>query len=144
VPRALWPPNSTNAYTRREGSAHPLCRRLAIDSTGAEIGGWGEPKAEASVYLRELRGPQFRLRPATSVPDRDGVSSGEQCQLTSYVLRVYRGEVCALRWSDIDFAGRSVRFEEAVVTAKGGAVVRGPKTRASIRTVALDDDSLAT
>ncbi|MGC9963436.1 MAG: tyrosine-type recombinase/integrase, partial [Acidimicrobiales bacterium] len=48
-----------------------------------------------------------------------------------------RGEVCALRWSDVDFVGGSVRFDEAVVAAKGGAIVRGPKTRASIRTVAL-------
>jgi integrase len=54
-----------------------------------------------------------------------------------------RGEVCALRWSDVDFSGGFVRFDEAVVAAKGGAIVRGPKTRASIRTVALDDDSLA-
>jgi integrase len=54
-----------------------------------------------------------------------------------------RGEVCALRWSDVDFVASSVRFDEAVVAAKGGAIVRGPKTRASIRTVALDDDSLS-
>lgn len=40
-------------------------------------------------------------------------------------------------------SGGLVRFDEAVVAAKGGAIVRGPKTRASIRTVALDDDSLA-
>ncbi|HXY44631.1 MAG TPA: site-specific integrase [Acidimicrobiales bacterium] len=54
-----------------------------------------------------------------------------------------RGEVCALRWSDVDFAGHCLRFDEAVVAAKGGAIVRGPKTRASIRTIALDEDSLA-
>ncbi len=53
-----------------------------------------------------------------------------------------RGEVCALRWSDVDFSAGCVRFDEAVVAAKGGAIIRGPKTRASIRTVALDEESL--
>lgn len=54
-----------------------------------------------------------------------------------------RGEACALRWSDVDFEHGSVLFDEAVVTGGGPAVVRGPKTRASIRQVAVDDDTLA-
>lgn len=53
-----------------------------------------------------------------------------------------RGEACALRWSDVDEASSTVRIDEAVVTAGGGAVVKGPKTRASVRTVAVDPDSL--
>ncbi|HVL94160.1 MAG TPA: tyrosine-type recombinase/integrase [Acidimicrobiales bacterium] len=49
-----------------------------------------------------------------------------------------RGEVCAIRWSDVDWQAGSVRIDEAVINAKGGAQVKGPKTRASIRLIALD------
>lgn len=54
-----------------------------------------------------------------------------------------RGEACALRWCDVDQAAGVVRVDEAVVAAKGGAVVRSPKTRASVRTVAVDPSTMA-
>lgn len=50
-----------------------------------------------------------------------------------------RGEVCGLRWGDIDRAGLSVRIERNVVSAHGftdGAVVRRTKT-GTRRTVAV-------
>ncbi|MBO0715130.1 MAG: site-specific integrase [Acidimicrobiales bacterium] len=53
-----------------------------------------------------------------------------------------RGEGCALRWSDIGWNAGTVRVDEAVVAADGGAVVRQPKTRASIRTLAIDAGTL--
>jgi integrase len=49
-----------------------------------------------------------------------------------------RGEACALRWSDVDLHAGTVRIDESVISAKGGALVKGPKTGASIRRVALD------
>jgi integrase len=49
-----------------------------------------------------------------------------------------RGEACALRWSDVDEEHSSVRINESVVVAAGGAEVKGPKTRASIRRTAID------
>jgi integrase len=54
-----------------------------------------------------------------------------------------RGEACAVRWADLDVDAATLRVDEAVVAARGGAVVRGPKTRASVRTVALDASTLA-
>jgi integrase len=56
---------------------------------------------------------------------------------------VRRGEACALRWSDIDWEEGALRVDEAVVAAPGGALVKSPKTRASIRTVALDPATMA-
>jgi len=53
-----------------------------------------------------------------------------------------RGEACALRWSGIDFETGSVRVDESIVTADGGAMVKSPKTRASIRSLALDPGTL--
>jgi integrase len=54
-----------------------------------------------------------------------------------------RGEVCALRWNDIDLSAGTVRISQSVVAAKGGATLESPKTRASIRTVAIDPDTAA-
>ena len=49
-----------------------------------------------------------------------------------------RGEVCALRREDVDLERATVRIDEGIVDAAGGAAVRSPKTRASIRVVAID------
>jgi integrase len=55
-----------------------------------------------------------------------------------------RGEVCALRWSDVDFERSMVTIDESVVAADGGAQLKAPKSRAGIRTVAIDQVTLAT
>ena len=55
-----------------------------------------------------------------------------------------RGEACALRWSDIDFTAARLTVDESVVAAYGGAQVKPPKSRAGVRTVAIDRTTLAT
>jgi hypothetical protein len=50
----------------------------------------------------------------------------------------------ALRWRDIDFEAGSILVDESIVAAAGGAVVKAPKTRASIRRLALDKVTMAT
>lgn len=54
-----------------------------------------------------------------------------------------RGEACALRWSDIDFVAGVLTIDESVTGPRGGAIVKAPKTRASVRTVACDARTLA-
>lgn len=53
-----------------------------------------------------------------------------------------RGETCGLRWADIDFLQRTIRISQSIVAATGGAKVKAPKTRASIRTVAVDQGTM--
>ena len=53
-----------------------------------------------------------------------------------------RSEACALRWSDLDWKKRTIVIDEAVVAGEGGATVKTPKTRASIRTIALDQGTI--
>jgi integrase len=53
-----------------------------------------------------------------------------------------RGETCALRWSDIDLNNSIVRVDSALVAVLGGTSHRGPKTRASVRAVAIDTGTL--
>lgn len=55
-----------------------------------------------------------------------------------------RGEACGLRWSDVDFDHRSLVVDESVIPAVGGAAVKSPKTRASVRRVAVDTETLRT
>lgn len=47
------------------------------------------------------------------------------------------GEMCALRWGDIDFEAGSVTVQRSIAIATGGIVVKGTKTD-RVRTVALD------
>ncbi|MDQ1442460.1 MAG: hypothetical protein QOG97_2688 [Acidimicrobiaceae bacterium] len=49
-----------------------------------------------------------------------------------------RGEICAIRWSDIDWAQGSVRIDESIISAPGGGMLKQPKTHASVRPLALD------
>jgi integrase len=53
-----------------------------------------------------------------------------------------RGEACGLRWSTIDWTTGTLRIHDSLVTADGGAMVKSPKTRASIRSVIVDHDTL--
>jgi len=53
-----------------------------------------------------------------------------------------RGEACALQWSNVDLENSIVRIDAALVTVVGGVSRRGPKTRASIRAVAVDAGTL--
>ncbi len=55
-----------------------------------------------------------------------------------------RGEACALRWSDVDVGARRVTIDESIVAADGGAQVKPPKSRAGVRTVAIDQATLGT
>ena len=56
---------------------------------------------------------------------------------------IRRGEAGALRWSDIDWRGATITVDEAVIPSHGGAVIKSPKTRTSIRRVAIDKTTLA-
>jgi integrase len=55
---------------------------------------------------------------------------------------VRRGEACALRWADIDWTDARLNIDESVIPSNGGAVIKSPKTRASIRHVAIDMGTL--
>jgi integrase len=56
---------------------------------------------------------------------------------------IRRGEAGALRWSDIDWHKATVNIDEAVIPSDGGAAIKSPKTRTSIRSVAIDQTTLA-
>lgn len=53
-----------------------------------------------------------------------------------------RGELCTLRWSDIDWERGTVGFGEAIVAAWGPSEIKAPKTRKSVRRVAVDEGTM--
>ena len=53
-----------------------------------------------------------------------------------------RGEACALRWSDVDIDRKQICIDKSVVIGRAGIQVKAPKTRASIRTIAVDRGTL--
>jgi len=56
-------------------------------------------------------------------------------------LGLRRGELLALRWSDVDLKTRRVRVERAIVATAGGLIFREPKTELSRRTLTLPADA---
>ncbi len=63
--------------------------------------------------------------------------------LLAAVTGCRRGEVCGLRWNDIDTEAGTIRIERQLVPRKGGQQVAPPKTRTGRRTIVVDDEVLA-
>ncbi len=58
------------------------------------------------------------------------------------VTGIRRGEACALRWSDVDASRRVLSIDKSIVIGRDGAEVKAPKTRASVRMIAVDEETL--
>lgn len=103
--------------------------------------------AELPTWRLEERRAAVRAPEADEVRALIAAAEAEDLRVGVFVrllaaTGMRRGEACALRWTDLDACSATIRVDEAVVAARGGAVVRGPKTRASVRTVALDPGTL--
>ncbi len=53
-----------------------------------------------------------------------------------------RGEVCGIRWSDIDRGARTLSIKRSIASVPGGTIVKDTKSHAA-RRVSLDDDTIA-
>jgi integrase len=102
-----------------------------------ELPSWGLEERQ------EVRAPEASevQRLLSAAGEEDVRFAGFLRILTATGMR--RGEACALRWSDVDFENALVTVDESVVAAAGGAVVKAPKTRASIRRLSVDPGTLA-
>ena len=56
---------------------------------------------------------------------------------------IRRGKAGALRWSDIDWRRATIVIDGTVNPSNRGAAITSPKTRTSIRKIAMDETTLA-
>jgi integrase len=124
---------------------HRACR-LAHKWSGGTL---ANPAADADMPTWRLEERRDEVRAPEPKEVRAVIAAGEAADVRLGVfLRLLaatgmrRGEAAALRWTDIDLDEGLVRVEKAVIGAKGGAIVKAPKTKASIRPVALDSQTV--
>lgn len=55
-----------------------------------------------------------------------------------------RGELCGLRWQDVDLEARTLRVEQQALPTPGGVTFGSPKSKRSRRTITLDAATVTT
>jgi len=123
---------------------HAVIRRALVQ---AQRWGWIQrnPAALASppkIVHHEIRPPSPEavaqiLREA----EADGAPTALAIRLAA-LAGARRGEVCGLRWSDVDLDGASLVIRRGIVELEDRVVVKDPKTH-QIRRVALDEATVA-
>jgi integrase len=88
-----------------------------------------QPKREGTTWS------EAQLRAFLAAADADRLAAA--WRLTLYGLR--RGEVCGLRWEDIDLDARTVTIGRARVLVDGQVIVKTPKSARGYRTLPLDE-----
>jgi integrase len=110
---------------------------------------WGivsmNPAAAASppkLRRREINPPAIiDVKRMLEVADEDDAEYGALLRvLTATGAR--RGEVCGLRWSDLDRSTGTLSITRSIASVAGGTVVKDTKTHAS-RRIVLDDATLS-
>lgn len=60
--------------------------------------------------------------------------------LLALMTGMRQGEICALRWQDVDRVSRKIRVSHALTRASGTFALSTPKTRSSARTIPYGDE----
>lgn len=92
------------------------------------------PKNEMKAYTPE----QLRVFASATAGDRLA-AIWRLCALTG----MRKGELCGLRWSDVDLDAKTLQVVRARVQHREGTTIEEPKTAKGYRTIALDDATAA-
>jgi integrase len=118
----------------RKWSANELINPIA----DTELPSWGINGAPGPVRSPTVEEVRRLLHKAEELDPRYAT-----CLRVIAATGTRRGEAGALRWSDIDWKTGQLTIDESVIPADGGAIVKSPKTRTSIRQVTVDAGTLA-
>ena len=102
-----------------------------------ELPNWPLSDAREPIRAPSTKEVRLLLKKAQQLDPRYAV-----CLRVIAATGIRRGEAGALRWSDIDWRKSTITIDEAVIPSDGGAVIKSPKTRTSIRQVAVDRTTL--
>ena len=147
------------------GDLDALYARLDRDGLGASgIRAWHaliSGALSAAVRWGELAGnvarqarPPAEPRPSAAAPDpelagRYLLAVERQAPTLGALLRLgaltgaRRGELCALRWTDLDVDRRTLSIERNLTSPKGRRYVEGPTKNGRARVIGLSPESLA-
>lgn len=98
------------------------------------------------VELPEAKRPPVRVwLPEHAGKFLDAIASDRQEALFHLVLAVglRRGEVCGLRWVDVDLEAGHLRIAQQLVSVGGRVEIGDPKSATSVRVVALDAQTVS-
>ncbi len=118
----------------RKWSANQLPNPVA----DTELPSWGIEHSARPVRSPEAKEVRALLAAASDLEARYAA-----CLRVIAATGIRRGEAAGLRWSDVVWKDGTLTIDESVIASKGSATVKSPKTRASIRQVAVDVGTLA-
>ncbi len=137
--------------SRDRGLSPATVRHLhaVIRGSLAQAVRWGwipvNPAASASppkLRRREITPPAMAdTRALLDAADEHDVEFGVLLRVLA-ATGARRGEVCGLRWSDLDADGGTIYIRRSVASVAGGTIVKDTKTHAA-RRIAVDGDTLA-
>jgi integrase len=116
-----------------------LARRWSKKTLPNPIQGTELPTWAFHEMANEVRSPTVEeVRKILTAVPQDNVRLAAFLRLVA-ATGMRRGEACGVRWNDLDLDKKNARIDESVVTDVGGAKARGPKSRASVRKLAIDE-----
>lgn len=122
--------NSCLSTAERKGilKVNPMHRAEQVPSGGESDHGIALDEAELAALVAGFK-PSLTMYPIVALTAAIGAR---------------RNEILAFRWSDFDIEAKTLRIERALdFTKKFGIGFKSPKTKRGLRTVALDDATVA-
>lgn len=122
------------------GKAHRLLKQVCKHAVNVHDLTWNpcepvrppkRPRTEPNALVAD-----GRARVVSLLDSMGPTPLGTAASLALYA-GMRRGEVCGLRWKDVDLERAEVRVSQVIGLRKGGAYVKEPKTGGSRRTIPL-------
>jgi integrase len=139
-----------NLKSRGYASSTVKQTHAVIRAALAQAVRWEWISTNPAISVRTLRDERQEERIATPAEvyqlavtaGANGDTTLAMAILLAAVLGCRRGELCGLRWEDIDAEVRSIRIERQWVPGRGGQYLDKPKSKGGIRVVYLDPEVL--
>jgi integrase len=122
---------------RTVGHAHrvlhaALARAANVEIISRNVAAVVRPPKVEAAEVQILTGPQI-----AEVLTRLEGHALQTITKVAFGSGARRGELCALRWGDVDFEGATIRIERSLEETKAGLRVKPPKSKHGRRTVTV-------